>query len=218
MKVYNAMGQEVDASGLQDQYGRPLATLDYPGRMAEAQHGIVGYVGQDSPENAERFRNYVKVPAQYVINIILSGDPASPRNIQTGGVQLRPEPFVLKRITWASDGDVPYSDNVTEPENTNAASIVGRVTEMEWQDEFTRFMGDRRGFISAVLGDSEGFLDLPRPALFQGKQTLSIRLRMTRWPWVILQPEEYPDIRYDFVLHGLGLLPPGAKDASGSAG
>jgi len=156
---------------------------------------------------AETPDSRVYVPAQYVIQIALGGqDGAS----QGGRVTLRPEDFILKRITFATNADTPYfHPNIALP----GYSIHGRSVAISWSDEFTQFM-DQDALVSAIFGDSQGFLDLPRPIYFQGKQTLSVKLTRLFWPEVV-EPEERQITRWDFVFHGLGVLPPG-RHASGS--
>lgn len=213
MKIYNAQGQPVDTAGLMDEYGRPIETLDYGARMAEAQHGILGA----NPEDHPKFAGYTKVVAQYPVNIELYSDPTDRRASNAGSAPLRPEPFVCKGITWASDGDVPRpEEGIYYEDMMPSGSTVGRVVEMRWYDEFAQFMGDRWAFITAVLGDSNGFYNLARPILFQGKQSIKIALRVVRYPHPPPYELPYPTWRFDFVFHGIGLLPPG-EQISGSS-
>jgi hypothetical protein len=84
---------------------------------------------------------------------------------------------------------------------------------VQWQDEFTNFMGSVPCLISALFGDSQGYLDLQRGLLFQGKQSLGVQLTRLFYP-----ASEAIDInRFDFVFHGISLLPLGVNQ-SGSAG
>lgn len=167
----------------------------------------VGGSPTDSPgeESDPRWSRFEKVPAFYTISIALGG---TANDTETGSTQLRPEPFILKRITWAAQGDVfPYTQ--AEP----GYSLQGRSVTISWEDEFTKFLGNQPALISALFGDSNGFLDIPRGALFQGKQNLSCRLTRLNWP-----SAETPAVtRFDFVFQGLGLLPRGVAQ-SGSAG
>lgn len=156
--------------------------------------------------DAEMDKHFEKIPAWYTISILLGGQAT---NTQTGTVQLRPEPFVLQRITWATTGDLPLYFASTPP----AYSIQGRSVTIEWNDEFTKFMGNSPALISSVFGDSQGFLDLPRGALFQGSQTLSAKLTRLVWP----TGDDPQTTRFDFTFTGLGLLPKGVAQ-SGSAG
>lgn len=161
--------------------------------------------GQAIDEDADIWAGYAKVPAWYPVTLLLAGTA----NAQQGGnVQLRPEPFVLKRITWATTGDVfPFQSS-----NDISQSAQGRSVIMDWQDEFTQFFGSRQGLVSAFFGDSNGFLDLPRGLVFSGKQTLSVRLTRLFWP----SEETAAETRWDFVFSGHSLLR--SEYQSGSAG
>ena len=152
------------------------------------------------------FSKYEKIPAFYTISINLGGASG---NTESGSVQLRPEPFVLKRITWATNGDCYPALAAAEA----GYSVQGRAVTIQWEDEFTKFMGNNPALISSIFGDSNGFLDIPRGALFQGKQSLSAKLTRLVWP----SDAEAIVTRFDFVFQGLGLLPKGVAQ-SGSAG
>ncbi len=205
-------------------YAHALRNFDPIGVARQARHGTVGHyphphdlgqtqrgTQQRANLDAEPFDVFNKVVAQYVVSIELSGDDGAD---QGGNTQLRPEPFVLQSITWATTGDVYPA--VPIDAMGSAASVAGRAVEMTWGDSFTKFMGLKSGLIPAVLGDSNGFLDLPAPVLFQGSQPLDITLRRLFWP---ADEEENPRIttRWDFTFTGIGLLPKGVN-ASGSAG
>lgn len=158
-------------------------------------------------EEDELWPGYAKVPAWYPISIDLPGTD----NVRTGGsVNLRPEPFVLRRITWATTGDVAPAVNADQ--SSAGQSIQGRSVLMRWQDEFTQFFGQREALVSAIFGDSQGFLDLPRGIVFDGKQTLSVELTRLFWP----SDTDPITTRWDFVFQGLSLLR--AEYQSGSAG
>ena len=145
-------------------------------------------------------------PTQYTISIELSGQVGKS---QGGKVTLRPEDFLLERITWACVGDTPV---FIQSSALPGYSIQGRSVEMTWGDEFTQVMGDQPALIAAVLGDSNGFLDLPGGLFFQGGQTLGVKLTRVLWP----DPEVEPaNMRFDFTFHGKGILPAGMA-ASGS--
>lgn len=157
------------------------------------------------PQADPRFEGRVKVPATYNVSILLSGIEGKS---QGGKVTLRPEDFWLQRITWACTGDTPLYANAALP----GFSIQGRSVEMSWSDEFTQFLGDQPALVSALLGDSQGFLDILHGIYFSGSQTLGVKLTRLFWP----DPQIEPAItRWDFAFHGLGILPPG-KHVSGS--
>lgn len=196
---------------------RPYPYYPTPDQMAQGRRAIAGPpsphmsgMGQtptDAPgiEQEPRFKNFEKVPNIYVVTVELggaAGDSAS------GSVVLRPEAFVLKRITWATNGDVPPFADIEQ-----GYSPQGRSVTMRWSDEFTNLMGNAETLISGLLGDSNGFLDIPRGALFQGKQSLSVELTRLQWPYSTDEAET----RFDFIFQGLGLLPKGVAQ-SGSAG
>lgn len=184
--------------------------LEHEREFTTARRARMGFqtmedFGQVAPGAPDPFANRVKVPAFYTISILLSGFEGKG---QGGQVQLRPEDFLLQRITFATTGDTPKYTSVALP----GYSVHGRAVEVTWSDEFTQFLGEQPALVSALFGDSNGFLDIPRGILFEGSQTLSMKLTRIIWP----DPETKPDVtRWDFVFHGLGLLPPG-KYASGS--
>ena len=106
----------------------------------------------------------------------------------------------------------------TELPATIIASIHGRAVTMRWGDSFTTFLGLNDGLVTAVLGDSNGFLDIPRGALFQGSQPLEVSLLRLFWPGAQPQGAAPPsDTEWDFVFAGISLLPAGVNQ-SGSAG
>ena len=93
-------------------------------------------------------------------------------------------------------------------------SAQGRSVTVQWDDEFTKFLGQQPALVSALFGDSQGFLDIPKGVLFQGKQALTITLNRILWP----DPDTNPaTTQWDFVFQGVGLLPKGIHQ-SGSAG
>jgi hypothetical protein len=139
---------------------------------------------------------FVTVPAWYTITMQLGGEAGSQ---QASSTTLRPERFFLYRVTCATDGDVaPF---VEECGYSNQLRCV----EVTWGDEFTRFFGEQPVMAACLFGDSNGFLDLVQPILFQGRQTLNARLRRFRWPG----PEEPAITRWDISFQGLGVLPAG---------
>ena len=164
-------------------------------------------------ENDPRWRDFEKIPSWYVISISLAGQSGA---IQGGSTPLRPEPFIAKRITWATTGDV--APNVTSAAiNASGGSIQGRSVNITWQDEFTNFMGTRPALISSLFGDSQGFLDLQRGLLFQGKQALSVNLTRLFYPDPSFEAGEEPTVIFEFTFHGISMLPKGVFQ-SGSAG
>lgn len=152
----------------------------------------------DPAEAASRF---VEVPAVYTATVILGGEEGADG---PGSVALRPEMFALRRITWASEYDAPPFFLI--------GGAAGRQVEIAWGDEFTQFLGNTPTLISALFGDSNGFLDLPGEGiLFQGRQTLNVKLRRLLWA-----AEGDPvDTRWDICFQGVGLLPRNTGGVSG---
>lgn len=179
-----------------------------PSGVAYQQAHINNLGAEDVDASLAKLFNVI--PSFYTVSIELGGTVGA---TQAGSVPIRPEPFLLKRITWASSGDTPWIIGA----NSSAGSAQGRSVEVQWEDEFTKFLGSRSCLISALFADSQGFIDLPRPLLFQGKQSLSVTLRRIFWPAAdpVLTPPL--PVRFDFSFQGLSLLPPGVNQ-SGSAG
>lgn len=148
------------------------------------------------------------IPAFYTVTIALAGDVGA---TQAGSVPLRPEPFLCARITWATSGDTPAF--LGDASVGTAGSAQGRSVEVTWGDEFTQFLGNRPCLLSALFADSQGFLDFPRPLLFQGKQSLTVQLSRVLWP----SGSDPDTVRFDFCFQGLSILPAGINQ-SGSAG
>ena len=130
------------------------------GQMYQATHGLRGPEDERShptePTNeSEHYPGYLEIPAFYTVTILLPG-----ANDATLGsaVNLRPEPFVARRITWATQGDAPAFISIP----TSAGSPQGRCVEVTWEDEFTKFLGNQPCLVSALFGDSQGFLDFPK--------------------------------------------------------
>jgi hypothetical protein len=179
------------------------------GDAYQRTHGLRG-LGQHPQEfdPSPDYPGMLEVPAFYTITVLLGGDDNA---VKAGSVTLRPEPFIVRRITWATTGDAPLF--ITIPSIVGSAQ--GRVVEITWDDEFTKFLGQQPCLISALFGDSQGFLDLPKKGLlFQGKQTLSVNLHRLIWPDPTSDPAE---TRFDFNFQGVMLLPQGVNQ-SGSAG
>lgn len=192
---------------LGSQYMPPdLAELIVQGRKRLMGLGVDP--GPELPSTVDELRRlFTFVPAWYTITIELGGETGD----RVGGSKtLRPEPFLLSRITWATNGDTPvFNGALALP----GYSSQGRSVEAEWGDEFTKFMGDSPAMLSALFGDSNGFMDVQGLALFQGKQTLNCTLSRLGWPYT-----SNPDTtRFDITFAGFGLLPKGVHQ-SGSAG
>lgn len=181
------------------------------GQVYQRTHALsAGDLGQHPQEFEEspHFPGFTEIPAFYTVSILIAGDDDA---VNGGAVRIRPEPFVVRRITWATTGDAPIY--ITVPSIVGSAQ--GRAVEVTWSDEFTKFLGQEPCLISALFGDSQGFLDLPKKGiLFQGAQTLQVNLHRLFWP----DPTSDVAItRFDFNFQGVSLLPVGVNQ-SGSAG
>lgn len=205
--------------------GRQILVQDVPSGMAYQQQHALGQppnARQSHPTEApvpspiprpvesEDYPGFVEVPAFYTVTVVLGGDTTKPSANAGNSVNLRPEPFVCRRIVWATNGDTPHF--------ITTASIVGsaqgRSVRVSWEDEFTKFLGNKPCLVSALFGDSQGFLDFPRRGvLFQGKQTLSVNLSRIMWP----DSTTPADTEWDFNFQGVQLLPMNINQ-SGSAG
>lgn len=176
-------------------------------------HGLQGAEGlgqhpQEMENESEYYKGFIEIPAFYTVSIDLGGDDDATAGNAT---PLRPEPFVLRRITWATNGDAP----VFVPNGGGGGSPQGRCVEVQWSDNFTKFLGNQPCLVSALFGDSQGFLDLPKKGiLFQGRQVLQVDLHRLIWPDADSEPAT---TRWDFNFQGVALLPKGTN-ASGSAG
>ena len=169
-----------------------------------------------APQRIAPPAGFVEVPAIYTTSIIIGGDPNSPSAQAAGSVALRPERFALRRITWATSGDAAAAIGTAAISGT---SQQGRVIEASWGDEFTQFLGNQPALLSALFGDSNGYLDLPGYGiLFQGRQTLNVKLRRIMWPAPVTNPVTFPpiDTRVDICFQGVGLLPANTGGVSGS--
>lgn len=169
----------------------------------EEPHAQMG-AADDPVQTLSRMFN--TIPAFYTVSIDLAGTDGAQ---QSGSVPTRPEPFVCRRISWATTGDTPVIGGTAN----GSGSVQGRAIEVSWSDEFTQFLGSRPCLLSALFGDSNGFLDFPKPVLFQGKQALTVTLRRILWP----ASTTPATTRFDFCFQGLSLLPAGVNQ-SGSAG
>lgn len=203
-------------------YGMPAPYT--PDAMLTRAHGLgaadPGLPPQSHPvymgpgiENDPKWDNFEKVPTWYLVSVTLAGQSGA---VQGASTPLRPEPFIAKRITFATTGDVAPA--VTSAAiNATGGSIQARAVTVQWQDEFTNFMGTRPMLIASIFGDSQGFLDLQRGLLFQGKQALSVNLSRLFYPDPSFDPGQEPSVRFDFTFHGIAMLPKGVFQ-SGSAG
>lgn len=203
----------------------PGARLDPTGTAMRARHATMGPVAlgdtrefYDPILEHPELRNFTAVPGYYVVTLPLG--PQDGASV-TRNRQLRPEPFVLRRITYATTGDVP-NPGIEFPFAGGAiplyqGSIHARTVEVQWGDEFTQFLGKQRGLVASVFADSNGFLDVPNFALFQGSQFLEITLERILWPFAGVDDENKFITEWDFVFHGFGLLPKGVNQ-SGSVG
>lgn len=144
--------------------------------------------------------DYTYIPAFYTASIIIGGTVDS-RN--GGSVALRPERFELRRITFSTTADLLPTESGLP---FLGSSIDARAIEISWGDEFVNFLGSTPTLVASLFGDSQGFLDLPRPILFQGRQTLNVQLHRIAWPWSAL-PVEQVNTRWDFTFQGVGILP-----------
>lgn len=187
----------------------PLDTGQYFGDTRSEMDSFL-----ESPE----LRDFTSVPAIYTIQATIGPEEG---DTITATTQLRPEPFVLQRITWATSGDLALPDfQGLFP--FWPWSQTGRAIEVRWGDSFTTFLGTNAALLSALFGDSSGFLDLPTVALFQGSQNLQVTLTRLLWPMAVGPlPDERVNnprnIRVDICFHGVGLLPKGVNQ-SGSVG
>jgi hypothetical protein len=115
---------------------------------------------------------------------------------------------MVKRITWATTADTPpYTPAIFV--GTVTPSIQGRTVRCSFGDSFTNFLGQRQGMVSAVFGDSHGFMDLPRGIVFQGSQSIKVALKRIFYPGPTDSIEFTPPplSRWDFVWAGVTLYP-----------
>lgn len=195
---YQAYLQGVAAAGGMGQAAGPERQAQHspqvlPGGPRDRRQGggILYVEGGRAQVTQWDFDDYTQVPATYRVEVTLPNEAGQRR---ADAVTLRPELFLLKRITWATvDGD-PLA--------------AGRTITVLWSDEFTSFLGRDPILMPALFGDSQGFLDLTREVLFAGKQTLSATL--TR---VVNFNGGEGDAIAQIVFHGVGLLPPGMHES-----
>lgn len=171
-----------------------------------AQGVVLGAAAPRRLRDDPAYDNFQKVPAYYTITIVLGGEAGDPK---AGSTPLRPEAFIAERITWAcNESPLDYMGGTAL-----GGSPQGRAVRVTWGDEFTSFLGKQPVFLSALYGDSDGFLDLGRGILFQGKQTLNAALTRISDP----TKGDAPELEFDINFQGIGLLPPDVAQ-SGSAG
>lgn len=194
--------------------GAPYPQAPYSTDSANRQPHVTT-LGQAPPSPRLRddpqFYNYQKVPAFYTLEIILGGEVG---DTQGGSVPLRPEAFICERVTWAAS-EQP-SDYTADGSTgiTLGGSPQGRAVTVSWGDEFTRFLNQTPCLLAALFGDANGFLDIPRGILFQGRQTLNANLTRVR-PTPQNDPPQ--DLLFHLSFQGVGLLPTNVAQ-SGSAG
>lgn len=184
--------------------GQATEGMAYEATHSFGQHPLDRKGGiEDDP----RWRNFTRIPAFYTVTINMPAEQSGPSVADSSA--LRPEPFICKRVTWATTGDTPLFCGPS----ASGGSAQGRAVVAEWDDEFTKFLGSKPCLISALFGDSQGFLDIPRGVLFQGKQSLTVRLTRLFWP----DSTNPAATRFDFSFQGIGMLPLDVNQ-SGSAG
>lgn len=147
---------------------------------------------------------FTLVPAWYIVTVVLDNVMGA---VLKGAEALRPNPFVLRRITWACTGDT-LSESGGATIFNYAGSLQGRTVRVRFGDSFTTFVGRRSGFLSAAFGDSNGFLDMDRDIVFGGKQSLEVELNRV----VVAGPADQgielaASHRFDFAFAGADLLP-----------
>ena len=131
-------------------------------------------------DQERRFEDYTKVPAIYILRVELGPNAG---NNAADSVTLRPEQFLLRRITWRVtqpmfaffDGAVTHRLPIAPPLTPAYDSASG--IALRWGDEFTKFLGgtgpEPSGLLGALCGEVNGFLDMTREVLMAGKQTIS---------------------------------------------
>lgn len=200
--------------------------MEYPhlmpaGQGRRARHAVLGPMGDtqwhpDPIVNHPELAEYNMPPAYYVCTGTLGSEEGDRVTLRE---DLRPEPFVCKRVTWATTGDVPQDESLADSFFPfGSSSQMGRSIEvLSWGDEFTSFNGKEPGLLSAMFGDSNGFLDLPDLIIFQGSQELLVEIQRVIWPFESsdFKPPRY-NVRVDVMFEGVGLLPKNVQQ-SGSA-
>jgi len=159
----------------------------------------------------EELALYTQLCQFYTVTVDLSSGVGEPIS---GTRLLRPEPFMVHRIQWATTADTPpFTPAILT--GTNQPSIQGRTVRCSFADSFTNFLGARQGMVSAVFGDSHGFLDLPKGIVFQGSQNIEVFLKRIFYPGPTESAQFVPpaESRWDFVWAGVSLLPRGVNQS-----
>lgn len=191
----------------------------------------------------QQFADYTKVPAVYVLRFELGPDAFAQ---DSDSLNLRPEQFLLRRITWRVTPVIINAHSAGEPDFQFVAGppIVpaydpASCIEVHWEDEFSKFIGGSgpapSGMLGAIFGEVNGFLDQTREILFAGKQTLSATVsRLVDLQTVadsvrlstLVQGGNAADLDgvtltplpqiVEIEFHGIGLLPPGTNYSGGA--
>lgn len=217
-------------------------TMGAPVRDPRLDAGVV----QTGPGQAfalaseQRFDEYTKVPAIYVMRASLGSEDNA---VESMSVNLRPEQFLLRRLTWRVTPLIVTVDfegtEVTYPLLPPIAPLYdpAECLSLKWGDEFTKFIGGSgpapAGLFGALMGEVNGFLDMTREILFSGKQTISAEVQrvVSVAPWtqapavtsLIYGTPAYQGVDVvsvadqivEIQLHGIGLLPPGSNYSGG---
>jgi len=162
---------------------------------------------RDDPD----FDNFQKVPAFYTVTIVLGGAAGAEK---AGAAPIRPEAFICERVTWACNESPLDYEGETSPGSAIGGSPQGRAVRITWGDEFTNFMGKQPCMLSAIFGDGDGFLNLRRGILLQGRQTITAALTRITDP----TKGKAPTLEFDINFQGIGLFPKDGGGASGAAG
>ena len=141
----------------------------------------------------------------YTVSVELGSQPGA---VNKAARQIRPEPFVVRRISWATTGDAMRFCPIILT-GQNSPSVQGRTVRASFGDSFTNFMGQQPGMVSAVFGDSHGFMDMPKGIVFSGSQNLEVTLNRIVYPAPTDDEDFIPPetTRWDFVFAGVSLLP-----------
>lgn len=217
---------------------------DGPVRDPRLDAGVVQTApGKDYALDTERrFEDYTKIPAYYILRVELGPNE---HDNQAESITLRPEQFLLRRITWRV---TPPIVSITLPAQAPKrvalgppiapAYDAGSGIAMRWGDEFSKFLGgpgpEPSGLLGALCGEVNGFLDMTREVLLAGKQTISAFLErgvgldpyvngiitaamIYGDPTTLLTAEfEVEPQIVEIEFHGIGLLPRGQNYSGGA--